>query len=148
MRDERVIPDRDPGLMPEFDSKTWELLKAMLLMAILLVVVALGIQLITIFRRRLTSRSSDSRAEQAELFRGAYEAGEIDTDEYRQIQDALDRGQAPPTLGIARLPGLDPAPSDATGDQAEDHPRPTDAAPSPGHTPDGGTGETDLPQPG
>ncbi|WP_169973890.1 SHOCT domain-containing protein [Tautonia rosea] len=105
--------------MPEFDPKTWELLKAMLLMATLLVIVALGIQLITISRRRLTTRSSDSRAEQADLFRDAYESGEISTEEYRQIQDALDRGQTPPPGGLDSLGDRSPSPLNDAEAQTE-----------------------------
>lgn len=134
--------------MPEFDSKTWELLKAMLLMAVLLVIVALGIQLITIYRRRLTTRSSDSRAEQAELFREAYEAGEIDTNEYRQIQDALDRGQAPPSVGMARLPEQSSASSPPVEEQTGIASPDAEAASSTNPTPQGGTEEPDLPRSG
>ncbi|WP_152051893.1 hypothetical protein [Tautonia marina] len=134
--------------MPEFDSKTWELLKAMLLMAVLLVIVALGIQLITIYRRRLTTRSSDSKAEQAELFREAYEAGEIDTNEYRQIQDALDRGQAPPALGIARLPEQSSASSPQLVEQTGTDPADGEAPSSPDPTHEGGTEAPDLPRSG
>ncbi|MEW4566337.1 hypothetical protein AB1L88_00575 [Tautonia sp. JC769] len=119
--------------MPAFDDKTWELLKAMFLMAIVLAIVALGIQLITVYRRRLTRPSSDSREEQAELFREAYESGEIDTDEYRQIKDALDRGQAPPPLKIAGHSRLKTASGTDVGEHPGTAPRHAGTTPTSDH---------------
>lgn len=78
--------------MPELSPETNHLLSAMLMMAGLLVLVAIGIQIITVYRRKMLSRAEDEQAIMAEAFREAYDAGEIDTDEYRQIRSSMERG--------------------------------------------------------
>ncbi|QDV38081.1 SHOCT domain-containing protein [Tautonia plasticadhaerens] len=81
--------------MPELGAETRNLISTMLAMAGLLAVLAVGVQIILVYRRRLHDRSGDPREELAESFREAYEAGEIDTDEYRQIRTSIERGPIP-----------------------------------------------------
>jgi hypothetical protein len=90
--------------MPELSAETRNLITTMLSMAGLLAVAALGIQIVIVYRRRLTSRPDDSQEELAESFREAYEAGEIDTEEYQQIRASLDRGPVPTTSRVSPSP--------------------------------------------
>ncbi len=106
--------------MPAFDPKTQELLVGMLMMAGLLVFAAIGIQVISIYRHRAKSSSDDTEADLAQTFEEAYEAGEIDTDEYRKIKDTIDRG---PILAPV------PKPSPMVPDPSEPDPAPAKPGP-------------------
>ncbi|RUL89787.1 hypothetical protein [Tautonia sociabilis] len=127
--------------MPELDSKTQELLSAIFLMAGLLVLVALGIQVVSIYRKRLIRRA-DTPADLSDSFREAFEAGELSEEEYRRIQDAMGRGprgasprsvpasgsalpsEAPPSAVEGEKPlGIGPDPVGQGAPPAEEPPR-------------------------
>lgn len=112
--------------MPNFDPKTQELLVGMMMLAGMLVFAAIGIQVITIFRRRAKSAGENTEADLAETFEEAYEAGEIDTDEYRKIKETIERGPilSPVPKPSPAVPGAsEPEPSTAdlgSGETLED----------------------------
>jgi hypothetical protein len=121
--------------MPELSAETRNLITTMLSMAGLLAVAALGIQFVLVYRRRLSSRPGDSQEELAESFREAYEAGEIDTEEYRQIRASLERGPVPTTPRVAPPP--ETVANSPVGDPAEAGPPPPEANAPPRDDPPG-----------
>ena len=113
--------------MPEFDPKTRDLLVGMLLLAGLLGLAAIGVQIALIYRRRITSRD-DFDADLAESLREAFEEGELEPEEYRQIRSAMERrNTAAQAMPPSPLPATDPSEDEPSG---SDPPEGADPSPS------------------
>lgn len=131
--------------MPALDPTTQNLLRSLLLLAGVLILVAVGIQVVQIYRRRAL-RGDRQRGEPITPFREAYEAGLMADEEFRRIEAALGPATEPSRRGrpvsdagrgLRHRPtapgrpgdGADPAPGPPSGegDREGEDPGPTAA---------------------
>ncbi|CAN5909985.1 hypothetical protein BH23PLA1_BH23PLA1_33350 [soil metagenome] len=76
------------------DEKTWNLLGAMALVAVVMGLALIGGKLIAHIRRQIREEQElTSLSDLLEPLRESYEAGEIDEAEFRRIQETLARGK-------------------------------------------------------
>jgi len=96
--------------MDALSPETRNLITSMLLLAALCLVVAVGIQLIKMARRRLGTDDHDPRENLAETVQIAYESGQIGDDEYQRLLQSVESG------GPLRRKYTNPSPSPSTVD--------------------------------
>jgi hypothetical protein len=117
---------RRPSTVQGIDPR---ILQWTVLMALVLGALGLGAWLISYVRRRMIEEDQDRDA--LSQFQEAYDAGEIDADEYRRVREALGRPAAGRDVGGAsRPPARRPPRTDPIGPEAVSPP-PGPEAPTP-----------------